>query len=196
MKKLFLITLLVVSTNVQAADKYIFDKSHTNIVWQANHFGFSNPNGQFVDLDGSVMIDEKSPDKSSVEAVIKIPSLWTPTAKFTEHLLSKDFFNAEQYPEAKFKSTSVKLTGKNVAEVTGDFTLLGVTKPLLLNVTLNNIGKQPYTQKQTAGFSANAIIKRSDYGMTYAIPGVSDEVKIQIETEVILEKDTHEQLAQ
>ena len=196
MKKIILGLALLVSTNSFAADKYVFDKTHTNIIWHANHFGYSNPNGQFTDFDGYFELDNEKPENSKVEAVVKIASLWTPTAKFTEHLNSKDFFNTAEFPEAKFVSNKVEKLSDTTAKVTGDLTILGVTKPLVLNVKLNQVGKHPYTQKRTAGFSVDAEIKRSDYGMTYAIPGVADIVKLTIETEGILEADNHEQLAQ
>lgn len=184
MKKLFAaLAIIIVAGSAHAADKYEFDKDHTNILWFADHFGYSEPFGYFNDFDGTLSLDEKAPENSKLEITIKTSSLSTPIEKFTTHLKSKDFFDVEQYPAAKFVSTKVEKTAENTAKVTGDFTLLGVTKPLVLDVKLNKIGKHPFTQKYTAGFSATATIKRSEFGMNYGIPGVGDDIRIFIESE-------------
>jgi polyisoprenoid-binding protein YceI len=195
MKKILLVIAVLFSTNSFAADKYVFDKAHTNIVWHANHFNYSHPNGQFTGFDGFFILDKEKPENSKVEAKVETASLWTSTEKFTEHLKSKDFFNVAEFPEAKFVSTKVEKLSDTTAKVTGDLTILGITKPLVLNVKMNALGKHPYTQKQTAGFTIDGEIKRSDYGMVYAIPGVADVVKLTIETEGILEADNNEQMA-
>jgi polyisoprenoid-binding protein YceI len=174
--------------NAWAADRYELDVTHTNIVWQANHFGFSSPSGKFVKSEGVVVLDETKPEKSSVTVTIDTASLRTGIEKFDEHLKSKDFLEVEKYTTAKFVSTKVDVTGKNTANVTGDFTLHGITKPVVLEVTLNKIGESPASKKHTAGFSATTTIKRSDFGMEYALPGVSDLVNIDIEAEAVLAK--------
>jgi len=185
MKKLLPTALaaLLLSLPANAADTYQFDPNHTNINWSANHFGFSNPSGKFNDVSGKLILDEKNPQNSSVDVVIKIASLNTGLSKFDKHLKSADFFNFDKYETAKFTSTSVKVLGKNKAKITGDFTLLGVTKPLTLDVKLNKIGLNQFTQVKTAGFSASGVIKRSEFDMNYGVPGVSDEVKLEIEAE-------------
>lgn len=188
---LALCTLILAPALTKAAEadkpqKYTFDKNHTNILWFASHFGFSDSEGQFTDFDGALMLDEAKPENSSVEIIIKTASIMTGIPKFDEHLKSKDFFDVEKFPEARFVSAKVERTGENTAKVHGDFTLLGKTKPVALDVTLNKIGKNPFTQQQTAGFTATTTIKRSEYGMIYGLPGVPDEVKIHIETELLL----------
>ena len=100
----------------------------------------------------------------------------------------KDFLNVEKFPTAKFVSTKVKITKDKRAEVTGDLTLLGVTKSVILDVKLNKIAIHQYTQRKTVGFSAKTSIKRSDFGMTFGIGAVSDEVKLSIESEAVLEE--------
>lgn len=169
-----------------APETYTFDQAHTGITWQANHFGFSNPTGKFIKTDGSLKLDEKSPEKSSLDVTIAIDGLVTGLPDFDKHLKSADFFDIEKFPTARFVSTSVKKTGDKTADVAGKLTLHGVTKPVTLHVTLNKLGINDYTKKQTAGFTAETTIKRSDFGMSYAIPGVSDDVKITIETETNL----------
>ncbi len=193
MKKLLAITAIALSagafTPAEAADKYVFDVTHTNVIWKTDHFGYSAPNGQFAKVEGFVNIDKSTPEKSSAEATIDIKSLWTPTEKFTAHLLNPDFFNSEKFATAKFTSTKVEKTSDNTLKVTGDLNLLGVTKPVVLDVIVNKIGKHPYTQKETAGFSATTTVKRSEFGMSYGIPNVGDEVEISIELEAVKEGD-------
>jgi polyisoprenoid-binding protein YceI len=184
MQKIFLtITALFFAFSANAADVYKLDVNHTNIIWWASHFGFSNPSGKFTDVDGTITLEEKNLTASKVEVTIKITSLATGLPKFDNHLKSADFFDAEKYPTAKFVSTEVIPGARNTAKVKGDFTLHGVTKSITLDVKLNKIGLNEFTQKKTVGFNAKTTIKRSDFGMNYGIPGVSDNVRIEIESE-------------
>lgn len=186
MKKLITSLLLTLtSIPVYASDLYNFDPNHTNIIWQANHFGFSNVSGKFTNISGKIFLDEKSPQTSSVELVIKADSINTGIDKFDSHLKSPDFFDSAQYPDILFKSTSVSLTNKDRATVIGVLTLKDISKTISLNVKLNKIGENPISKKKTAGFSISTQINRSEFGMKYALPGVSDVVKINIEAEAI-----------
>ncbi len=189
MKKLFLaLAALAIATTAQAADIYRFDKSHTNIMWFGSHFGFSDSMGQFMDFNGTIVLDEKEPKNSSVEVKIKTDSVMTGLPKFDDHLKTKDFFDVANFPESTFRSTSVIKTGENLYKVTGDLTLLGKKAPVVLNVKVNQIGTNPYNKKQTAGFSVDTVIKRSEFGMMYGIDwGIKDDVKVKIEAEAILE---------
>lgn len=166
-----------------APELYTLDPHHTNIDWRANHFGFSNPSGKFAKSVGTLTIDQQAPQASKVDVTIDVNSLVTGIAKFDEHLKSKDFLETAKYPTARFTSTSVKLTGPDTADVTGNFTLHGVTKPIVLKTKMNKIAVNEFSKKQTAGFSATTTLKRSDFGITMAIPGVSDEVHLTIEAE-------------
>ncbi|HEX2753257.1 MAG TPA: YceI family protein, partial [Alphaproteobacteria bacterium] len=105
-----------------------------------------------------------------------------------KHLKNEDFFNVEKFPAMTFKSTKVEKTGDNTGRVTGDLTLLGVTKPVTLDVIFNKGGIHPYSKKYVAGFSATGKLNRSEFGMTYGLPGVGDEVNISIEVEGIREE--------
>lgn len=168
----------------QAADTYVFDPAHTSVTWHANHFGFSNPSGKFAGISGSVTLDEEKPENSSVEATIDMNNMVTGTQKFDEHLKSPDFFSVVKFPSATFKSDKVEVTGEHTAKVTGTLTLLGVAKPVTLDVTLNKVGPNPFTDKKMVGFSATTTIKRSDWDIKYGIPDVSDDVQLAIEAEV------------
>ena len=102
------------------------------------------------------------------------------------------FFNSEQFPTATFSSNKVEITGPDTAVVTGDLTLVGVTKPVTLDVKLNKIGENPISKLKTAGFSATGVVKRSEFGISYALPGVSDEVQIAIEAEANVQPETNQ----
>lgn len=184
-----LATAPIISPAFAAPETYELDPAHTNLTWQANHLGFSNPSGKFTDVKGILVLDEADPEKSRLDVTIRTESVLTGIEKFDDHLRSKDFFNVEKYPTARFKSRRVERTGKNTAQVIGELTLLGVTRPVLMDVTLNKIGLNPMSKVKTAGFSAKTMIVRSEHGMTYGLPGVSDEVNLMIEAEATKVKD-------
>ena len=163
--------------------KYIMDKPHTQIVFIANHLGFSHSYGKFTDYAGSFIMDEADPSKSSAEITIQTASIDLDDEKWNAHMKNADFLNVEKFPTMTFKSTKVDVTGDKTADITGDLTLLGVTKPVVLKVTQNGAGEHPMSKKKATGFSATTTIKRSDFGMTYGIPNVADDVEIRIEVE-------------
>ena len=177
--------------SAHAAETYTFDPFHTNLTWSANHFGFSNPSGKFATVTGTVTLDEAKPDASMVEVTVKTGSVVTGIDLFNEHLTSEKFFDSAKFPAATFRSTKVEVTGKDTATVTGDLTLLGISKPAVLNVKLNKIGENPISKLKTAGFSATGVVKRSEYGMNYALPNVSDDVQITIEAEANIQPTTN-----
>lgn len=170
-------------------EKYEFDKSHTQILFFVDHLGFSKSQGEFHGYDGFFMFDRGEPAKSKVEISIKTSSIDMDSEKWNDHMKSKDFFDVENYPAMTFKSTNIEVTGDNTANITGDLTLLGITKPVTLSVTHNKSGKHPFSGKFVAGLSASATIKRSEFGMTYGVPGVGDDVEIRIEVEGIRTSD-------
>jgi polyisoprenoid-binding protein YceI len=166
-----------------AAETYTFDPTHTSVIWTAGHMGKSHPHGIFSNIEGTLVLDEAAPEKSKIDVKIPTGKIATGIEKFDEHLKSKDFFDIAEFPDAKFVSTKVEKTGDKTAKVTGDLTLLNFTKPVTLDVTFNGKGPNPMTQKEVVGFSATGVIKRSEFGIEYAIPHVPDEVNIQIEAE-------------
>lgn len=163
--------------------KYEIEPNHSHVNWTANHFGFSNQTGKFSDISGEINFDEKKPQNSSVDVVIKIKSLSTGLEKFDHHLMSADLLNEKEFPTAKFVSKKIKVTGKNKAKIEGELTLHGVTKPVTLNATFNKSDVSAITQKPTIGFSATTVIKRSEFGVSYAVPAVSDVIALVIEVE-------------
>lgn len=183
--------LAIVSTvffngiSVRAAD-FNIDKAHTSVSFFVTHLGYSRMLGQFMDFKGAFSFDPNKVDQSNVSMVIKTESVNTRHAARDKHLRSPDFFNAKEFPEMRFQSTKVAKTGEKTGTLIGDLTLLGVTKPVTLDVTFNSMRKHPLPQYKgvlTAGFSAQTKIKRSDFGMKYALGGIGDEISIVLEVE-------------
>jgi polyisoprenoid-binding protein YceI len=183
---IFAAALLAGTASVEAAPvQYQLDPAHTSVIFVVNHLGFSNVYGRFTDVSGTLGFDEGAVESSTISAVIKTNSLDTAFAKREEHLKSPDFFNVASFPEMRFTSTHIEKTGAHTGKVTGTLSLLGVTKPLTLEVTFNKSGIGPISKKETAGFSAHASLKRSDFGMTTFLPAIGDSVDIRIETEAV-----------
>ena len=175
------------------AGQYFIDKAHTSVTFRVNHLGFSHYTARFGRVDGMLQFDPEHPAAMRVEASIDPSSLElnTPPAGFHEQLMGSAWFNAAKFPQIGFRSTKVEPTGANTAKVTGDLTLHGVTKPIVLDVTYNG-GYPPNSFDPGGariGFSAHGALKRSDFGISAGIPapdstmGVSDEVDVAIETE-------------
>ena len=168
------------------AESYTIDASHAHAAFRVSHLGFSHTLGQFNEISGTLEFDEASPDAGSVSVTINTASVDSANAARDEHLRKADFLNVESFPTMTFVSTSVEVTGEKTGKLVGDLTLLGVTKPLTLDVTFNQAGPHPFDpSKIMAGFSATGEINRSDFGMAYAVPAIGETVEIIIEIEAL-----------
>jgi polyisoprenoid-binding protein YceI len=186
---LIAVALVLASTAAFAAPlTYKIDPNQTDVVASWSHFGFSNPIAHFGKVDGSITYDPANVGASKVEVTIPLSGLNSHVEAFDEHLRSADFFDAAKFPDITFKSTSVKAAGKGKLKVSGDLTIKGITKPVVLDVTINKIGMQPLAKRDAAGFSATATIKRTDFDVGKYAPNVSDEVTLSITTEAIVPK--------
>ena len=165
----------------QAGEIFMLDKAHTQIKFSVNRGGFTRIAGWFGKFDGLIEFDEANVENSSVETTIETGSINTGFKRRDKHLVSPDFFNAIEFPTMTFKSTKVVKTGASSGKMTGDLTLLGVTKPVVMNVKFNRKAANPRNKKTFVGFSATGTLKRSDYGMKFALRGIGDEVRIAIE---------------
>lgn len=189
MTKLITLTCLSAVLIVQsalAADTYVFDKAHSSLGFQIRHL-FSNVTGKFDDFTGTIQYDEANPGQSSVEVTIKTASIDTGVKMRDDDLRSPNFFDAKKYPEITFKIKSVRAIDKNNFEVTGDLTMHGVTKEVILKVELIGKGAGP-KGSIVSGWDATTAIKRSDFGLAWnkAIEGtqmVGDDVKIELHVE-------------
>lgn len=181
------------------AGTYSVDTSHTSVVWKVPHLGLSHYTARFLTIDGALKFDPDDLNSSQVNISIDPSSIHTgfpkPEEEDFDHVLSKEeiWFNTDEYPEIKFESTSVDLGTGRSGSVTGDLTLLGVTKPVELDVVFNGaIPKKPRTGEAALGFSAVGKIKRSDWGLDTYVGPVGDEVEILIEAEFELAPTTTE----
>ena len=176
--------LLGAAMSAQAAPvSYKLDPGHTMVLFSWSHFGFSNPVADIGLGDGTLVFDQQNPSKSTVEVTLPLSNLDTHVPALDKHLKEPDFFDADKYPTITFKSTSVQSVGGKKYKVTGDLTVHGVTKPVVLNATLNNVGPHPMTGAQAIGFNATGVLKRSDFGLGAYAPKVSDEIQLTITTE-------------
>lgn len=168
---------------------YTVDANHTLVKWEVNHFGFSPLWGLFGQVTGTMQLDPKNPAASKVDVTIPVSKMVTGVPGFTAHLLrdgkdggKPDFFGSAP-ADAKFVSTHVMVDADgDEAKVHGNLTLNGITKPVTLDVDFYGAGKAPAQMggKENVGFEAEATIKRSDFGLGYAVPLVSDEVELTI----------------
>jgi polyisoprenoid-binding protein YceI len=178
-------TLFATTLNAWAhPSAYTFDPLHTEVRFCWNHLGVSRQCAHFTRYEGELLYDEADPEKSQLRVTFKTDSIETLVPVFNEHMKGDKLFDAAKYPEVTFKSTKFERTGEKTGKVTGDLTVHGVTKPVILDVTLNFSGIQPMSKKQTLGIGAAANVKRTDFGISAAAPFVSDEVSIEIQTEM------------
>lgn len=168
-------------------ETYQLDPMHTYVLWSTSHVGYSIQTGKFVLVDGTITFDEAKPQNSKLNVIIHTDNIVTGIPKLDKHLRSKDFLNVENYPTATFVSDKIIVTSKNTGKIYGKLTLLGVTKPTILDVKLLKTGIHPITDKKSLGFSATGKIKRSDFGMKYFVPAVGDEITLNIGAEATLE---------
>lgn len=171
------------AASAQAADKYTFDPSHSQINFSWNHFGFSNIWARFDKFDGELLLDTQDLTRSSVNVTIPVSAIDTDVEKLDEHLKTADFLDVAKFPNITFKSTKVEKAGEGKLKVTGDLSIHGVTKPAVLDVTVNKIGQHPMMKDDAAGFDASTTIKRSEFGVGMYAPNVSDEIAVRITAE-------------
>lgn len=165
--------------------KYVLDASHSQIVFNYNHLGFSTSYGMFSGFDGEIMFDQDKPAESSVTVSFPVKTMLTGWEARFAHFMSPDFFDAADDEMVSFVSTGIEVTGEKSAKITGDLTLNGVTKPVVLDAMLNQVGDHPMAGKPWAGFSATTTVLRSEFGLGLYAPYVSDEVQIALSVEAM-----------
>lgn len=177
--------LVVVGSSAEANEIFKFDQARSTIAFKVRHM-LGSAKGKFTKFSGTIEIDREHPEKSSVVATIQAASIDTANAKRDEHLRTADFFNVQRYPEITFKSRRVKRTGPASGEISGDFTMHGVTRSITLNVQLlgdpESAAKNPTTRWRVT----TAPLKRSDFGIGKGATGagmIGDDVTVSIEIE-------------
>lgn len=165
------------------AGSFKLDPSHSKITWSVTHFGFSTYVGQFASVNGTLKLDPKAPANDAVDVTVDTGSIGTLNPALDTHLKSKEFLDVAAFPIATFKATKVTVAGARTANIDGQLTLHGVTKPVVVHAVFNQGGANPLDKKYSLGFAGSAKIKRSEFGITAYVPAVSDDVTLTIEAE-------------
>lgn len=171
--------------------RYVIDPSHLSVMWRADHIGFGDTIGMFLESGGEFVYDEATQTLSEARFTVQAASVFSNDERRDNHLRGKDFLLAEEHPEITFVMTSAEATGDTTGVVTGDLTLRGVTRPIEVQVTLNKTGDYPFGGAYVIGITAEAVVKRSDFGSTYAVENgwVGDEIPLVISFEAVRQDD-------
>ena len=170
---------------------YRIDPEHTSIAFKVRHIGYADIIGFFREIEGSFVYDAEAQELGAVDVSIPAASVWTNNERRDEHVRNDDFLDVDAHPTISFTATGGEVTGENAGTVTGDLTILGQTRPITLDVTLNKQAPYPFGhEKETLGISVRGKVVRSEYGMDYAVANglVGDEVELLIEFEAILDE--------
>ncbi len=178
----FALTALVAGTAVAAPETYIVDPTHTFPSFEVSHLGFSTQRGRFNTTSGKIVLD-RTAQTARVDITIDAKSISTGLAKLEEHLRAEDFLDVAKHPTIRFKSTRARFADGKLVGLDGDLTMRGVTRPVSLTVTSFYCGENPFAKKPACGADAVGSLKRSNYGINYALPAVGDEVKLLIQVE-------------
>ena len=173
------------ATGAFAADKYVLDASHSQVIFSYNHLGFSTTYGMFSGFEGEIMFDAENAAASSVNVSMPVMSMFTGWEKREGHFMSDDFFGAKEGDMVTFTSTAIEVTGEDTAKITGDLSMNDVTKSVVLDAKLNKVDEHPMAKKPWAGFDATTTLVRSDFGLGAFAPFVSDEVEVKISIEAM-----------
>ncbi|EMP8703739.1 YceI family protein [Acinetobacter baumannii] len=174
---------LASAVTLAAPVDYKIDPTHTATVFSWNHFGFSTPSANFSDIQGVIKVDNAKPANSSVNVTIPLSSVNTNVPALDKEFQEEAWFNAAKYPNITFKSTKVETKDKKHFKITGDLTVKGITKPVVLDAVLNKQGEHPMAKVPAIGFNATTSFNRSDFGLGNYVPNVGDKITVNITTE-------------
>ncbi|MFX4356835.1 YceI family protein [Acinetobacter baumannii] len=174
---------LASTVTLAAPVDYKIDPTHTATVFSWNHFGFSTPSANFSDIQGVIKVDNAKPANSSINVTIPLSSVNTNVPALDKEFQEEAWFNAAKYPNITFKSTKVETKDKKHFKITGDLTVKGITKPVVLDAVLNKQGEHPMAKVPAIGFNATTSFNRSDFGLGNYVPNVGDKITVNITTE-------------
>ena len=171
------------------AGTYELDSAHGKITWSVDHLGFSTYVGQFVNVAATLTLDPANPSTSTLTATIPLTDVASNSDGLDRHLQTDDFFDTANHPVATFRATSIVVDADDPteADVTGELTLRGVTRPVTMEVEFNQAGPS-MGGVYKVGFDGEATIRRSEFGINFALPALGDEVELHIEGEFVLQE--------
>jgi len=171
------------------AGEYVLEKTHASLTFRVKHLGLSMYTMRFVGFDSTIMLDPKDPTKSTVVVTIDPKSVRTdfpfPEKEDFDKKIADQYLKASEFPTIRFQSTGLKASGASTGRLTGNLTMLGVTKPVTLDVKLNGAMDHPFRKVPALGFSATGVFNRSDFGSKDLLPAVGDEIQLVIEAEFL-----------
>lgn len=162
---------------------YRLDPDHAILLWKVDHLGFSTFVGRFDRLDATLDFDPERPEAAILDVVVDTASISTHVPGFADDLRGSSWLDVERFPEARFSATAITVTGPDTGTVTGDLTLLGVTRPIVLDVTFNGGAQSLLTGRYTLGFSATTTFDRTAFGLSTLAPAIGREVTLEINAE-------------
>jgi polyisoprenoid-binding protein YceI len=177
-------TLLAMSAVSAFAQTYSIDPNHTFPSFEADHMGISVWRGKFNKTSGSVTLDRVA-RTGTLDITIDANSIDFGHDKMNDHAKNKDMFNVEQYPTITYKGKSIRFDGDTPVAVEGDLTMLGVTKPVALQINKFKCIQHPMLKREVCGADVAGEFKRSDFGLNYGLPRFSPEVKLAIQVEAL-----------
>jgi polyisoprenoid-binding protein YceI len=180
MKHPVLLLLLLVNLPASCAEMLAIDTGHSAVIFSWSHLGISNPVARLEKIYGNVLLDRADLTKSSVSVTLPVDGLRTGIEFLDKRLKTAEFLDASVFPNIVFTSTKVEWVGERALRVTGDLTVHGVTKSIVLDARINKIGEQEHSAHAIAGFDADAVVRRSDFGVHKYVPAVTDELLVHI----------------
>ena len=179
------LTLAVISGAAHSAESYKIDPAHAWVYFTINHIGWAKAIGRFDTVAGDISFDKDDVTRSTVKITIDTSSVNTNQKARDDHLRSPDFFNAAEFPSMTFESTVIEKTGEKTGKITGNLTLLGVSKPVTLEATWNAEAPYPFAENVIrSGFSATGVVMPAEFGMNKVAEfGMGPEVNLMIEVE-------------
>lgn len=169
-----------VATAAAAPATYRMDPTHTFVVLTRGNYGFSNPVIVANIERGTVVLDRETPSKSSISVTLPVSGLHTFVAQLDTEFRSAMFFDVSKFPDITYQSKRVQALGHGRYIITGTLVAHGVARPLVLHARLNKAGQNPMTRRQAIGFDATGTLKRSDFGLGFNLPNVSDTIALKL----------------
>jgi polyisoprenoid-binding protein YceI len=183
MKYLILSLLLLSGLPVFGAEPLVIVSRHSAVVFHWNHFGYSNPVARFEKIEGQLVLDQMDMTKSTVTVKLALDGIRTGVEALDEHLKTPEFLDAAKYPDITFTSTGIEKGPMDTLKIAGNLFVHGVSKPVVLNAKINKITTDPVSKAVKAGFDAEVMLRRSDFGVGKYVPAVSDELRVHITLE-------------